>query len=54
MKTWFYIDFKVIDHDSEFAAPLETTMICAESAEEALQKFADDMEGETFEWIGVR
>ena len=51
---WFYIDFKVIDHTSEFAAHLETTMICADSKEIAVNAFVEDMEGETYEIIGVR
>ena len=51
---WFYIDFKVIDHDSEFAAPVETTMINAETKEIAVSRFVSEMEGEPFEMIDVR
>ena len=54
MKTWYSVDFKVIDHTSDDPSPIETTMIFAESLEIAAEQFALAMLNETYDIIGIR
>ena len=54
---WFYIDFQCIDHgadDAGYKMPIETTMINAETEEDALAEFVVGMSGESYMVMGIR